>query len=446
MTFHKSNAVHVVAALALASTLSIAAPSRAQEIDPRIAAHLAAIQAVDDHSHVIAPDIEHDTGYDALPCDILGSGSSLPPANTRFGPGLQAAWEALYGVVADSDSPENLKRWQQRQRATREKLGDAYFDWVLRQAGIDVVLANRVARAPQLGPRHFQWVPYGDALLFPLDNTAAKSENPDRLALYGAEERLLKTYMSQVGVAALPSTLDAYLSQVAFATLDAQRKDGAVGLKFELAYLRSLDVEPASHDLAADVYARYAAGGVPEASAYRRLQDFLLREIAVRAGKLGMVVQIHTGIGCGEYFQTRGADPLLLETLVTDPAMRGTQVVLLHGGSPFDRHNLPLILKPNVWVDFSAMELLNSPPELARTLRPWLESMPEHVLFGTDAGPWGPGMGWEESTWIGARNARRALGIALTGMLRDRTITVARAKAIADRVLRSNAVELYRLK
>jgi uncharacterized protein len=55
-------------------------------------------------------------------------------------------------------------------------------------------------------------------------------------------------------------------------------------------------------------------------------------------------------------------------------------------------------------------------------------------------------MGWEETTWLGTRNARRALGIALTEMIRDGTITLTRAKAIADGVLRSNAVDLYHLK
>jgi predicted TIM-barrel fold metal-dependent hydrolase len=78
-----------------------------------------------------------------------------------------------------------------------------------------------------------------------------------------------------------------------------------------------------------------------------------------------------------------------------DPGLRTTRFVLLHGGSPFERHNTSLIAKPNVWVDTSVLELMFSPAELARTLRPWLEVMPEHVLFGTDAGPFGAGMGWE---------------------------------------------------
>jgi hypothetical protein len=52
-------------------------------------------------------------------------------------------------------------------------------------------------------------------------------------------------------------------------------------------------------------------------------------------------------------------------------------------------------------------------------------------------------MGWPESTWIANRNGREALGIALTGMLRDGEITRARAEVIARMVLRGNAEGLY---
>jgi len=44
--------------------------------------------------------------------------------------------------------------------------------------------------------------------------------------------------------------------------------------------------------------------------------------------------------------------------------------------------------------------------------------------------------------WIGAPLAA-TLGLALTGMLRDGTVTPARAKEIARAVLRENAAKLY---
>jgi predicted HTH domain antitoxin len=66
-------------------------------------------------------------------------------------------------------------------------------------------------------------------------------------------------------------------------------------------------------------------------------------------------------------------------------------------------------------------------------------------MFGTDAYPYLPEMGWEESGWIAARTGRLALAIALSGMLRDGEISRSRASELARMVLRENAKALYRL-
>ena len=80
---------------------------------------------------------------------------------------------------------------------------------------------------------------------------------------------------------------------------------------------------------------------------------------------------------------------------------------------------------------------------LAGILREWLEFVPEKVMFGTDAYPYSNEMGWEESGWIAAKTARQALGIALSGMLRDGEISRRRALELARMVLRGNARSLY---
>jgi uncharacterized protein len=53
-------------------------------------------------------------------------------------------------------------------------------------------------------------------------------------------------------------------------------------------------------------------------------------------------------------------------------------------------------------------------------------------------------MGWEESLVATSRAGRKALAIALTGMLRDNEITRQRASELARMVLRDNAKKLYR--
>jgi hypothetical protein len=91
------------------------------------------------------------------------------------------------------------------------------------------------------------------------------------------------------------------------------------------------------------------------------------------------------------------------------------------------------------------MSVMLSPAVLAGVLRQWLGEWPEHVLFGTDAFDGGAEQGWEQVAWVGSTTARRALAIALTGMLRDGDITRDRAQQLARMVLRENAAAVYGL-
>jgi predicted TIM-barrel fold metal-dependent hydrolase len=426
---------------AVTAALTVAASACTPADDNGLRNYIDSIRAIDNHSHVVAPDAERDRGFDALPCDAAPASASLPPANVRFGPHVLDAWRALWGFTGSGGDDAQVRAALQAQQAVREREKDGYFPWVLDRAGIDIVLANRVTMTADLPATRFRWVPYDDALLFPLDNSLGKAQSPDRKVFFEREEQLLSNYLRDAGVAGRPASLDEYLD-VVHRTLQRQKDAGAVAIKFEVAYLRSLDFAPAEKSVAAAVYER---AGMPGASDYKTLQDYIFREIALEAGRLGLVVHIHTGNGCGDSFEPAGAQPLLLSSMLNDIALRQTRFVLLHGGSPFERTISALIVKPNVYVDTSVLSIIWTPADLARTLRPWLETMPEHVMFGTDAGPWGPGLGWEESTWSATRLAREALTRALTEMIRDEAMTSARAREVADRVLRDNAIELYGL-
>ena len=117
----------------------------------------------------------------------------------------------------------------------------------------------------------------------------------------------------------------------------------------------------------------------------------------------------------------------------------------MHGGWPLVNETQALLAKPNVYADISQMDVILSPTELAGVLRRWLGEFPDKVLFGTDAFDGGTEQGWEQVAWVGSMTARRALAIALTGMLRDGEITRPRAEALARMVLRENARAAYAL-
>jgi uncharacterized protein len=422
-----------------------AIPAHAQRPDPGLLSAINAIRAIDNHSHppaVVAPGRKDDE-FDALPCDPLeptAAALSSRADNPRF----IAAWHALYGYAYDDTAAAHVRGLLAAKQRIRAAKGDAYPAWVLDQLGIETELANRVAPGRGLTAPRFRWVPFEDALLFPLDNRAVAAVTPDRKIMFAREEALLKRYLKDSNVPRLPTSLDAYLSQVVMATLERQKRAGAVAVKFEAAYLRPLNFTRGDQAAASTAYAKYAAGGVPTAAEYTAVQDVVFHQIAAEAGRLGMPVHIHTGYGCGGYFELAGSNPLLLEPLLDDATLRGTKFVLLHGGAgPFSKSVAPLLMKPNVYTDFSEQTWLLPTRQLADVIRYWLEWYPEKVLFGTDLSPGTSPIDWEEIGWQTTTSAREALAIALTGMMNDGEITRPRAVEIARMVLRGNALALY---
>jgi len=427
---------------------SAVAAGQSPAIDPALLSEIRSIRAIDNHSHppkVLAAG-EKDDEFDALPCDPLEptvSGLTTRPENPQY----LAAWKDLWGYRYKDRAPAHVQTVIAARNLARAQHGDSYPAWVLDRLNIDVELSNRVAMGRGLNDGHHRWVPFDDALLFPLDNSPLSAQTPDRKFFFSREDMLRARYMKALGLDALPASLGEYTTRVVTPTLEAQKRQGAVAIKFEAAYLRSLDFANASEAEAAGVYTRYARGGAPDTAEYRHLQDYLFHYIAGEAGRLELPVHIHTGGGCGGYFYLSGSSPMLLEPALNDASLRKTTFVLLHAGAvAYTPAMAYLMMKPNVYVDISQQTWMETPQHLAIALRYWLEWYPEKLLFGTDLWPNGtPEIDWEEIGWQTNDTARRALGIALTGMMRDGEITRAQALNFARAVLRENAVKLYRL-
>ena len=405
-------------ALLIAAALTFAACSREQPaVDPQLAAAIAGIKAIDNHAHPVLA-AAGDREFDALPVDNM---------------------EPESDAVAMRPGAFRTPFTAESKAAAKREHGDGYPAWVLDQMGTEIMLANRVAMGASVQPPRFRWVPYADALIFPLDNSHLAAKNSDRKAFFALEDKLRARYLSEAGLSAMPATLSEYLSRVVTPTLERHKQGGAVAEKFEAAYLRSLAFDAADGAEAERVYSLAA----PSDAEYKVLQDYLFRYVAAECGRLGMAVHLHTMAGAGGYFDVAGANPLNLESVLNDPGLRKTKFVMVHGGWPFTREITPLLEKPNAYLDFSAQSLLLSPATLAGILREWLEHVPEKVMFATDAYPYSNEMGWEEGGWVAAHNGREALGRALTGMMRDGSITQTRAVELARMVLRENARALY---
>jgi predicted TIM-barrel fold metal-dependent hydrolase len=430
----------------LLPTLAIAispvgAPSQLPA-DPTLLAEIKKIKAIDNHAHpqaVLRGNEKDDNATDYFPSEPMDAPVRLRPDNPEY----ISAWRALYGYRYNDASEAHLPEVTAAKKRVMSSQGDGYAVWILDRLGIETMLANRVGMGRGLTAPRFRWVSYVDAFLYPLNNEAAKKENPDLRTAFDGLEVLLQGYRSESGQAALPRTLDDYLARVVTATLNRQKGEGAVALKFDSAYIRPLSFGLVPQSEASRIYSRYVNGGAPSESEYKMLQDHIFRYIAAEAGRLGIPVHIHVGAGASAYFNQNDASPFLLEHMLNDPKLRRTKFVLVHGGLPNARETRFLLYKPNVYADFSAQTFLTSTRELSEVLRSWLEFVPEKVLFGTDAFPITPEVGWEEIAWLTTTSAREALAIALTGMIKDGEITRKRASELARMVMRDNAAKLY---
>lgn len=413
------------------------------QVDEGLDSELRQISAIDNHAHPVKAVAygEEDHDYDALPADAI-TDLALPSPFREGSSYFPQAWHALFGYQYSDAKAEHIPALGKARQEMMKQKGDLYPSWVLNHANTDIMLANRVAMGRGLPNERFKWVPFVDMFLFPLDNSSARSKDPEHSAFFVREEALLKGYLTAAQMRRIPPNFDEYLSFVSH-TLESWKSSGAVAVKFELAYLRDLQISDPPSESAERVYSIYAQSSEPSAEEYKILQDYLFRHLAREAGRLGLPVHIHSSVGAGSYFRDSNAHVLTLESVFNDPRLRKTKFVMLHGAWPFASEAAALILKPNVYVDYSGFSYLTYPAEAARALRIYLEAAPGKVLYGSDASPFSSSVGWEETAWLGAHYGRLALEVALTGMMRDGEITSDEAKSLGRKVLRENARQLY---
>src|SRR5215813_13691654 len=268
----------LLSAFLLLLLLNGAAPVLPQSgVDRNLLSDILKIKAIDNHAHplkYVAPGEKPDDEYDALPLEAIPSFPlpvRLMPTNLEF----TRAWHDLYKYSHDDMSEAHVRELMNAKQKVLQERGESFPNWVLDQLNIETMFANRVAMGRGLTAPGFRWVSFVDALIFPLSNEAAKRTSPDYKGFYPAEEKLLKRYVADLQLKALPASLDAYLKTVVTPTLELQKRNGAVALKYEAAYLRKLDFDDPDEARARATYARYVRGGEAPARDYKALQDFL---------------------------------------------------------------------------------------------------------------------------------------------------------------------------
>lgn len=406
------------------------------QIYQRLLTQIEKIPVFDHHAH---PGFADDPDVDAM---AAPPGSE--PLRVRGGNlELVAAAKALWGYPYQDMSPEHAKWLVAKKAEMRKKYpGTTYYNMILDKVGIDREIANRAMMADYLDPKRLPWVFFGDAFMFPFDNKTARERNPDQEVYIPLQEKMLKRWMQQEGVSALPVSFADYLAFIS-RTLEDNQKKGAVGFKFEAAYFRGLQFGDPSREEANALYNQYRAGGVPAWKEHLTFSDYIFRYMVTEAGRLGLPVHIHTCIGIGDYFNITTGNILNLESVVRDPRYAQTTFVMIHGGYPYEREAIFLGALKNVWLESSFQELVMYPSEFKHSLKQWLETFPDKITFGTDSFPYSEALGSEESTWLGVESGRIALAAALAEMVSMGEVSEKQALVLARDYLHDNAMKIY---
>jgi uncharacterized protein len=395
------------------------------------------IPAFDHHAH---PGFADDSDVDAM---------ASPPGSAAFrerdtNPELVAAAKALWGYPYADFSPEHAKWLVQKKNEMRKQYpGTAYFNMLLDKLNFDRGVANRAMMADYLDPKRFPWVFFVDSFMWPFDNAKERARNGDQQVYIPLQEKMLKRWMQQEKLSALPATFGDYLKFISQVLEDNQKNKGGIAMKFEVAYFRPLYFSDPSRDEAEALYKKYVKGGVPSEPEYRTFQDYIFRYLITEGGRLKLPVHIHSAVGIGDYFNISESNIMRLENILRDPRYSNTTFVMIHGGYPLEREAIWLAAMKNVYMDSSLMEVWMYPAAFKDSLRTWLETFPDKITFGTDCFPYNDVLGAEESYWLGAVSARQALAAALAEMVSSGELTDAKAIEMAHAYLHDTAVSLY---
>jgi len=412
--------------------LLAASAALAQAPEPKLLTEIGRIKAVDAHSRLLLNAVEPPSAAPSR-----REPATLPLRLRGEGPEWTRAWKALYRInLADADTDENIAVLQEAREKLRREKGAGFAGAMLDVAGVEMALVEGDPPPTPAGqaPGRFRFLPRADIFLRPFSQDSAEALKPFFIAA--------RTYT-------LPKSLDEFLKRIVTPGMERWLGAGAVGVDVAIAQYRPINFDDTNAEAARGAYSRLVVAGEMGASPgdLKTFQDYTFRYIAREAGRLNLVVHIHTGMSREAGRDVGNGNPLLLEPMLNDPNTQRTKFVLVHGGFPFDKEAAPILLRPNVWADTSVQDQVRAPTELAETLRWWFELAPEKVLFATDAwsDPSAAQLRWPELTLLGAETSRQALALALSRMVSEGVITRARALDIAEAVLRDNALELHGL-
>lgn len=401
-------------------------------LDERLRQEIENIKIIDNHGH---PGLAEYYEYLPRVRDVFRTPSESSRGFKYLEELHYEAYEKLYGFtreeIDDSEKRDKLSEVYESKRKQMSK----EINQIMDAAGVETLIANYVLPESYRKNPRIKFIPSIDPLLFPFDNQHYEGRGKSHLMLF---EWLLEQWKKKQDY--IEKGLDNYLRFID-QIMDDFVKEDVVGFKFLIAYIRTTYFEKISEKEAPDLYIKAQQGDI---DAYHKIQDYLAWYIIGKIVSLDMPIQFHLAV---MESHVNDYDPLNLTNLLRDKTLAEAKIVVLHGGYPrYERAEalaLAGVFPPNnVHIDMSGRNMLFSHPKIiAKMLRTWLEKpvLWNKILYGSDV-IWG-----ERFLYTCARNGREAVCIALLGMIDDEIIDESTAIMIANKILRDNALRLYKL-
>ncbi|MDO8683937.1 MAG: amidohydrolase family protein [Armatimonadota bacterium] len=215
---------------------------------------------------------------------------------------------------------------------------------------------------------------------------------------------------------------------------------GIVGVKSGLAYSRAIFYDNTTRHEAEILFnrmLRYRGNGVSWEDA-KPFQDFMMHQVIQRAAEYGLPMQFHTGIQEGNGNFLADTNPVLLNNLFF--TYRNVKFDVFHAGFPYSRE-LGVLAKnfANVYPDMCWMHIIGA-KSAREILDEWLDLVPANKILG-----FGGDYIFVEGVYGHAKIARDNVARVLADRVERGDQTMDEAKEIAERILRLNGRELFKL-
>ena len=230
-------------------------------------------------------------------------------------------------------------------------------------------------------------------------------------------------------------TLDDYLSALDIA-FDIAIKNGAIGVKSSLAYLRIISYDKVEKSEAQKIFNKGIRHATP--TEIKTFQDFMMHTVCEKCAEYKLPFQIHTGLQADNFNTLKNSNPLLLENLIRD--YRKVNFVLFHGGFPYIQE-VGVLAKyfPNVYLDACWLSDI-SISAYKTSLSEWLELVPSNKIFA-----WGGDQIIIDHSYASLLLAKDLITDVLVDKINSGYFNKNLALSVMKKILHENAINLFKL-